>query len=83
MTSDARGPGFEGPVIPPRYRWTCPICGSSRSRLITDGVTDRHVTNDLTSHVRTSNGGGHGPNGSLPDGWSGEDLATHVDRKEV
>lgn len=53
------------------YQWECPICGTSQASLSTAdrGNIEDHVRNDLLSHVRSTDGGGHGPEGDLPPGF--------------
>lgn len=53
------------------YQWECPICGTSQESLSTAdrGNIEDHVRNDLLSHVRSTGGGGHGPEGDLPPGF--------------
>ena len=64
----------------PAYRWTCPICSETTLGLPTmDGVgVEEQAANALTSHVRTSVGDGHGPEGGFPPGFDRDVAVEHV-----
>ena len=43
------------------YRWTCPICGESRTGMASDGENPLGKAEfSLRQHVKTSEGDGHG-----------------------
>ncbi|MFB6130460.1 MAG: hypothetical protein ABEJ28_06540 [Salinigranum sp.] len=51
-------------------RWECPICGSVTERLVrTDGPWRERAADRLRTHVRESDGHGHGRAGRLPVGF--------------
>ena len=66
------------------HRWRCPICGETKTSFSTPGRdTIEEASNNLRSHVRTSDGQGHGPPGTVPDVIAPGDLDEHVTEFEL
>lgn len=58
------------------YRWRCPICSATKAGLSTMDTVDVEVQAKyaLESHVRTSNGGGHGRHEQYPPDFDIDDV---------
>ena len=62
------------------YRWTCPICGSSRANPAGEEADEGNAITALRSHVLASSGDGHGPPTAYPEGFDPSSLADRVVR---
>ncbi len=62
------------------YRWECPICGTTRVAVYdaTDGFRAR---NALRTHIRATDGCGHGPVHELPADLDEETLADYISQR--
>ena len=60
------------------YRWTCPFCGTSRSNPAGEEADEGNAVTALRSHVRASDGDGHGPSSAYPDGFDPATFDEHV-----
>ena len=62
------------------YRWQCPICETTRLAVydVTDGF---RAVNDLRTHIRSTDGCGHGPIHELPADFDPETLTKYVTRR--
>ena len=61
------------------HRWHCPVCGATKTSFSTPGRdTVEEAANNLRSHLRTTDGEGHGPPGTVPSGFDAADLAEYV-----
>lgn len=49
------------------YRWACPICGTSRLAVY-DAADGFRAVNALRTHIRSTDGSGHGPVHTVPAG---------------
>lgn len=70
--------------LAPGYRWTCPICGDSRTSMFREGDENRRDTlsrakGALRAHIISSDGDGHGPIHSVPDGITADVLAECIE----
>ena len=61
-----------------RYRWTCPVCGETGSGLTPPERGLAYSTNNLRSHVRTTDDEAHGPTTAYPESFEAE-LDEHVE----
>lgn len=62
------------------YLWQCPICGTSGLGVyeISDGF---RAVNALRTHIRSTDGRGHGPIHALPTNLDPKTLSTQVSRR--
>lgn len=61
------------------YRWCCPICESAQFAVYDTADTYRAV-NALRTHIRSTDGDGHGPVHELPTDLDQERLDEYVSR---
>jgi len=59
------------------YRWECPICGVSRLGVY-DATDGYRALNALRTHIRSTDGCGHGPTHEFPAGLDPETLTDAV-----
>lgn len=59
-------------------RWTCPFCGESRTSLVAGGGRREGAMNSLRTHIRATDGNGHGPKHQYPMDPDSLALAEHV-----
>jgi len=59
------------------YQWRCPICGTTRFGVYatSDGF---RALNALRTHIRSTDGCGHGPIHELPDDLDCEELTDSI-----
>ena len=71
---------FEGGQL---YNWVCPICNASKIGTAeqTDPLTSGLFA--LQSHIRATEGGGHGTQHSIPAEWTDETLRQCVEGNEL
>jgi len=48
------------------YRWTCPYCDKFGIQRASPADIERYVVNAVRSHVRSTDGDGHGPRRDFP-----------------
>lgn len=62
------------------HQWTCPICSETKMSLATMDTMDveEQAKNALISHVRTTDGGGHGRGGKYPPDFDPDALLGHI-----
>ena len=61
------------------HRWRCPICDATKLSFGTPGVDPvADAANNLRSHIRNSDGGGHGPLGTVPGWITARDIVEDV-----
>lgn len=55
-----------------RYEWECPICSQQKMSLTSQNraTLEGQAKNNLLSHIRVTDGGGHGKAGDLPPGFA-------------
>ena len=65
------------------YRWTCPLCGASRTGIVPggedEGYLDVRAKTALLSHVRAIEDREHGRRRSVPDDFDRDRLDRHVE----
>lgn len=61
------------------YDWTCPICGDSNRSISEGHQTKAMGLNSLKSHIRATEGEGHGDARSIPDGLDSTALGEHLE----
>ena len=59
------------------FRWCCPICDTARFAVYETTDTYRAV-NALRTHIRSTDGHGHGPIHELPASLDSETLAQYI-----
>ncbi len=60
------------------YVWTCPYCGTSRSKAMQAENVYQRARQALRMHVFNADGSEHGPRRSYPDEFDDETIAESV-----
>ena len=68
-----------GDALAGEYRWTCPICGASRTNRGEPETGRRNAIAAIRTHVLASDGDGHGPPNGYPDEVTASTFVDHVE----
>lgn len=62
------------------YQWECPVCGIKRMCLSHEprSIVLDHAENAIRTHVRFTDGGGHGDQGTVPSGLESMEVVDYV-----
>lgn len=76
--TEAGNERMDGPSADSGFRWTCPICATSRLYAFERESGETIATRSLRAHVQASEGHGHGERNVFPEDWDTFDEYEYV-----